>query len=243
MATATEGQQHPLSIYFWIWGLLFVLSAGSYASDFLPHGLFRSGVIVALMLAKAGFIIAIFMHMKWERLALIWAILGPPVVLLVLIGLKLVSAEQAYTFIDWRLLILVAGMTGFGTAMERSGASEYLAGAIVTLTQPLGVYGALAGFSVLTMALTQPMSNAAAVLVVLPVAMSTATQLGCDPRTFAILVTLSASLSFVTPFEPACILVYGPGGYRFRDFLLAGTPLVVIVWLAFSLFAPWYYGI
>ena len=86
MATATEGQQHPLSIYFWIWGLLFVLSAGSYASDFLPHGLFRSGVIVALMLAKAGFIIAIFMHMKWERGALAWAILGPPILLLFLIG-------------------------------------------------------------------------------------------------------------------------------------------------------------
>ncbi|HMB72005.1 MAG TPA: cytochrome C oxidase subunit IV family protein, partial [Gammaproteobacteria bacterium] len=64
---ATEGQQHPLSIYFWIWGLLFVFSAFSYASDFLPHGYFRWGLILALMFAKAGFIIAIFMHMKWER--------------------------------------------------------------------------------------------------------------------------------------------------------------------------------
>jgi cytochrome c oxidase subunit IV len=92
MATA-EGQQHPLSIYFWIWGLLFVFSAASYGTDFLPHGLVRWGLILLFMLLKAGFIIAIFMHMKWERLALIWAILGPPVVLLVLIGLMAVEGD------------------------------------------------------------------------------------------------------------------------------------------------------
>jgi caa(3)-type oxidase subunit IV len=92
MATA-EGQQHPLSIYFWIWGLLFVLSAASYATDFLPHGFVRWGLILTFMLLKAGFIVAIFMHMKWERLALIWAILGPPVVLLVLIGLMAVEGD------------------------------------------------------------------------------------------------------------------------------------------------------
>ena len=92
MATA-EGQQHPLKIYFWIWGLLFVLSAASYFTDFLPHGFVRWGLILTFMLLKAGFIIAIFMHMKWERLALIWAILGPPAVLLVLIGLMAVEGD------------------------------------------------------------------------------------------------------------------------------------------------------
>jgi caa(3)-type oxidase subunit IV len=87
------GQQHPLKIYFVIWGLLFVLSAASYATDFLEHGYFRWFLILTFMLLKAGFIIAIFMHMKWERLALIWAILGPPAVLLVLIGLMAVEGE------------------------------------------------------------------------------------------------------------------------------------------------------
>jgi len=92
MATA-EGQQHPLSIYFWIWGLLFALSAASYATDFLPHGYARWGLILLFMTLKAGFIVAIFMHMRWERLALIWAILGPPIVLLVLIGLMAVEGD------------------------------------------------------------------------------------------------------------------------------------------------------
>ena len=92
MSEAT-GQQHPLKLYFWIWGLLFVLSTASYFTDFLPHGYFRWFLILTFMLLKAGFIIAIFMHMKWERLALIWAILGPPTVLLVLIGLMAVEGD------------------------------------------------------------------------------------------------------------------------------------------------------
>jgi caa(3)-type oxidase subunit IV len=88
-----EGQQHPLSIYFWIWGLLFVFSAASYATDFLPHGYLRMALILTFMLLKAGFIVAIFMHMAWERVALITAIIGPPAVLLVLIGLMAIEGD------------------------------------------------------------------------------------------------------------------------------------------------------
>ncbi len=87
------GQQHPLKIYFWIWGLLFLLSGFSYATDFLEHGYVRWALILLFMLLKAGFIVAVFMHMRWERLALIWAILGPPIVLLVLIGLMAVEGD------------------------------------------------------------------------------------------------------------------------------------------------------
>lgn len=88
-----EGQQHSISIYFWIWGLLFLFSGGSYATDFLPDGYFRLGLVVLFMLLKAGFIVAVFMHMAWERLALISAILGPPLLLLVLIGLMAVEGD------------------------------------------------------------------------------------------------------------------------------------------------------
>ena len=92
MATA-EGQQHPLNIYFWIWGLLFLFSTFSYLTDFLPHGYFRWGLILLFMFLKAGFIVAIFMHMSWERLALIWAICSPPILLLTLIGLMAYEGE------------------------------------------------------------------------------------------------------------------------------------------------------
>ena len=93
-----SGQQHPLSIYFWIWGLLFVLSFFSYMVDYLNfQGGLRWALILIFMFLKAGFIVAIFMHMAWERLALKLAILVPPVALLVLVWLMAYEAD--YTFL------------------------------------------------------------------------------------------------------------------------------------------------
>lgn len=94
--SAQVGQQHPLGIYYKIWILLFVLSAGSYGTDFMEPGLFRWGVIVTFMLLKAGFIVAIFMHAFWERMALVFTILGPPTVLLLLISFM--AVEGNYTW-------------------------------------------------------------------------------------------------------------------------------------------------
>jgi len=97
-----QHQQHPIGLYLKIWVLLFVLSTASYLVDFFHvHGLLRWGLIVILMLLKAGFIVAVFMHMAWERLALICAILLPPLALLVLIGLM--ASEANHTLLS-RLL-------------------------------------------------------------------------------------------------------------------------------------------
>lgn len=157
---------------------------------------------------------------------------------LAVIATRLITMEEAYDLIDWRLLILIAGMTSFGLAMQKTGAAEFLAGMVVAWVSPLGVTAVMLAFVVLTMLLTQPMSNAAAALVVLPVAMTTATKLGLDPRTFAVLVTLAASLSFITPFEPSCLIVYGPGKYRFRDFVVAGLPLTALVIVVIMVMVP-----
>jgi len=93
-----EGQQHPIAIYLWIWGLLFVLSTFSYLIDYFHlHGYLRWSLILIFMMLKAGFIVAIFMHMKWERLALKFAILVPPLCLLVLIALM--AIEGTHTFL------------------------------------------------------------------------------------------------------------------------------------------------
>lgn len=95
---AQEGQQHPISIYLWIWLLLFVVSFFSYMVDYLNlQGTLRWSLILIFMFVKAGFIVAIFMHMQWERLALKLAILVPPVAILVLIGLM--ALEGDYTFL------------------------------------------------------------------------------------------------------------------------------------------------
>jgi cytochrome c oxidase subunit IV len=92
------GQQHPISIYMSIWGLLFVLSFFSYMVDYLDfQGAMRWSLILLFMFLKAGFIVGIFMHMAWERLALKMVILGPPVALCVLITLMVIEAD--YTFL------------------------------------------------------------------------------------------------------------------------------------------------
>jgi cytochrome c oxidase subunit IV len=96
-APASAHSQHPIGIYFKIWGLLFVLSAFSYLVDFFHvHGHLRWTLILMLMMAKASLIVAYFMHLKWERLALIYTIVIPPTALLVLVALMMVEGD--YTF-------------------------------------------------------------------------------------------------------------------------------------------------
>ncbi|MEF3067875.1 cytochrome C oxidase subunit IV family protein [Pandoraea apista] len=93
-----HGQQHSVGIYLKVWGLLFVLSTLSYLVDYANlQGYLRWGLILALMVAKAGLIVAVFMHMRWERLALVYAILIPPLALLVLMALM--ATEADYTFL------------------------------------------------------------------------------------------------------------------------------------------------
>jgi cytochrome c oxidase subunit IV len=102
MNPGTAQQQHPISLYLKIWGLLFVLSTLSYLVDYFHfQGYARWGLIILFMLLKAGLIVAVFMHMAWERLALVYAILLPPLCLLVLVGLMF--AEAGHTLLT-RLL-------------------------------------------------------------------------------------------------------------------------------------------
>jgi cytochrome c oxidase subunit IV len=97
-AAHDHGQQHPLGIYFKIWGLLFVLSIASYLVDYFHvQGLLRWFLIVVFMLLKAGLIVSVFMHMLWERLALVYVIVVPPLLLLVLMGIGALEAD--YTFL------------------------------------------------------------------------------------------------------------------------------------------------
>ena len=151
---------------------------------------------------------------------------------------RAITVEEAYRFVEWRLIVLIGGMTAFGTAMDSTGAADLLARGIVAVLAGLGPHAVLGGFALLTIALTQPMSNAAAALVVLPVALSTAAGLDVDGRPFAMGIALAASLSFITPLEPSSLLVYGPGKYRFRDFGVVGGPLTLLLLVVVLLLVP-----
>src|SRR5215213_5959448 len=160
---------------------------------------------------------------------------------LILLASRALHLREVYELIDWRLIVLIAGMISFGTAMEKTKADQYLADIIVNNFQSYGALAVLAGFFVLTVALTQPMSNQAAALVVLPIAVKTALALGLNPRTFAVAVTYAASCSFLTPLEPACVLIYTPGRYRFLDFVKVGSILTVAVFAIVMLLVPYFW--
>jgi di/tricarboxylate transporter len=140
-----------------------------------------------------------------------------------------ITPEQAYRELEWSAVILIGSMLALGVAMDQTGTARYLASLIVDSAGGLGPRWLLAAFFVLTVVLTQVMSNQAAAVVVLPIALATAAQLGFAGRPFAMLIAIAASCSYLTPLEPSCLLVYGPGGYKFSDFPRFGGVLTLII--------------
>lgn len=157
------------------------------------------------------------------------------------VATRCIKPDEAYEKIEWHLLVLIGGMTAFGMAMTKTGAAEYLASLIVNGLNGWGVIAILGAFSLLTIFLTQPMSNAAAAMVVLPVALEAAEKTGSNPIAFALVIMLSASISLITPFEPSCILVYGPGRYKFFDFFKTGILLTLIFFIMILILVPLFY--
>ena len=129
-------------------------------------------------------------------------------------------------------------MLALGQAMDQTGTARYLADQITQLTMGLSPLWLLSVFFVLTVFLALPMSHQAATVVVVPIALQTALQLGLNPRTFAMMIAIAASCSYLTPLEPSCLMVYGPGRYRFVDFLKVGSLLTVVIYLIAIILVP-----
>lgn len=151
---------------------------------------------------------------------------------------KCLYPDEIYKAVNWHLLILIGGMISLGIALNESGAAKFLADQIIQLTAPYGIHALLGSFFILTVLLTQPISNVAAALLMLPIAIHTAQELGVNPKTFAMTVSIAASCSFITPLEPASVLVYGPGRYRFLDFIRVGLPLTLVAFVISMIFIP-----
>jgi di/tricarboxylate transporter len=142
---------------------------------------------------------------------------------------RCITPEEAYREVEWKVIVLIGCLLSLGVAMRETGAAAWLAHGVVGAlgTEPFAL---LSGFFLLTVVLTQPMSNQAAAIVVLPVAFEVAERLGHDPRSFAMMIAVAASCSYLTPLEPSCLMVYGPGRYRFSDFLRVGGLLTLLVY-------------
>lgn len=157
---------------------------------------------------------------------------------LIVVASRCLTPEEAYRAIEWRIIVLVVGMMAYGTAMEQTGAAAFVADSLSGLVGHLGPRACLAGLYVATLVLTQPMSNQAAALVVFPLAMKLAAECGLNLRAASVTVALAASSSFLTPLEPSCLLVYGPGGYRFIDFPRLGAGLSLLCFLIALVLVP-----
>ncbi|MCF8708477.1 SLC13 family permease [Rhizorhapis sp. SPR117] len=153
-------------------------------------------------------------------------ILGVAIVL----GTRCIEPEEAFRAVDWRILALIIAMLAIGTALERTGLVEMIVGTIAPFLGTVSPVIALAAIYLLSLTLTELVTNNAVAVVVTPIAISLANALGADPRPFVVAVMFAASASFLTPIGyQTNTLVYGAGGYRFSDFYKHGLPLTIIV--------------
>lgn len=155
---------------------------------------------------------------------------------------RIVTIEQAYDAIDWKVIFLLAGVIPLGTALEATGAAAMLGQGIVRLAGDLGPVALVSAFYLATALLTELMSNNASAALLAPLAIATAGSLGVDARPFLVAVMFAASTSFMTPVGyQTNAMVLGPGGYRFTDFLRVGLPLNLLFWLLASALIPHFF--
>ena len=149
------------------------------------------------------------------------------------------TMDEAYESIDWRTVFLVGGMLSLGFAMENTGTAQFLSDTLLGLLGDYGPIGLLAGIYILAALITQPLSNAAAVVLIVPIAIDTAFGLGVNHLTFTMAVVIGAATSFLTPVgHKANVLVFGPGGYRFSDYTRVGALLTVALFIVSMIFLP-----
>jgi len=152
---------------------------------------------------------------------------------------RCINVSDARRSVDWQILITIAAAFGLSKALENSGLVSVIAGFFVHLTEVFGPYGVLAGVYLMTSLFTETVTNNAAAALVFPFAVAIAGQIDANPRPFVMAVAFAASASFMTPLGyQTNLMVYGPGGYRFVDFVRIGLPLNLILLACATILIP-----
>jgi len=187
----------------------------------------------------AAVLIALVVLASTERVPIAIATLGAVVLLAVT---RILNMKDVYDSIEWRIVFLLAGTLSLGVAMEKCGLADRLASGLVDVLGPLGPRWVLCGLYLVTLVLTELMSNTATAALITPIALATAAALGVDPMPFIMTVVFAASLGFMTPFGyQTNAMIYGAGQYKSVDFLRVGAPLSILFWLLATWLIPVFY--
>lgn len=163
------------------------------------------------------------------------AVIG--VILMIFTGC--LRTEEAYEAINWKVIMLLAGVLPLGTAMDKTGAAELMASGMVESLAGFGPTVLMSGFFLLTILITAVMSNNASAALLAPIAIEAASTIDVNPEAFLYAVTFAASLSLITPFGyQTNTMIYGPGQYTVKDFFKIGIPLNIIFWILATIFIP-----
>jgi di/tricarboxylate transporter len=155
--------------------------------------------------------------------------MGLIVLLMVVLAMKIVNPKELYKAIDYKLALIIAMSLALGTAMIKSGAAELFADTVITLFLPLGKVGLLFGIYLITSILAAYITNIASVAIIFPISLTMAVNLNLPPMPFILVVSFAAAANFMTPIGyQTNLMVYGPGGYSFKDFFRVGFPLTII---------------
>ena len=161
-----------------------------------------------------------------------------------MIGAGCLTVRQASRAIDGTVVMMIWAALGLGVALEDTGGAPFLAGLVIAAVEGAGPMSILSAFFLLVALISNVLNTKACAVLFTPIAIEIARGLGVDPIPFAVAVVFAANCSFATPIGyQTNLLVMTPGNYRFADFAVAGLPLILLMWITFTLFAPLYYGL
>lgn len=154
---------------------------------------------------------------------------GMTLAALILFLFRIVHPQVAKNAIQWNVLIIISCSFGIGYALMNSGVASFAASLLMEASQPFGIFAVITAIYLLTNVFTELMTNSAAAVMMFPISLEISSAMNLDPVALAVLVTIAASASFATPIGyQTNLIVYGPGGYQFKDFLRIGIPLNII---------------
>ena len=188
-------------------------------------------------------LVVIISTVTLAALGLVPILKGALVGLILLMVLRVISTNETYQAINWQVIILIAALIPVGIVIQKSGTADWLATAMyqaVELFDPaLRPVVMVSLIYLVTMILTEMVSNAATAIIMTPIAISIAMQIGLDPKPFIFSVCFAASASFITPIGyQTNLMVYGPGGYKFSDYIKVGLPLAISLWIMATFLIP-----